>query len=321
MYKKRHPYCSTSSVLSGIKLSSMRRTLTITGWRTKSCCRFETSTSIYIKVPILPQHGSPPPLQIMTLFCSGHPHIQSAMSLAIFTITLLPQLFLALARMTTLCWPLRPFPVPIHLPRPHLPNIMSTKPSPFHPAYQTNIGSLRIPVSSLGPATASAIQDIVTSDITILHPTPETSKSAPSSTPPAAVTLQHNPDLLTSSDPPNLPSSSSSNPALDNTLPTGTTAPSASPRPTSAPDLGAAAEGDGSPQPGSHKEKDALGLPSVNRAIHANTTATLDLPPQSPSLRPITDSDAAVVGPSPWEPNTELTGDQRSSSACFASPV
>ncbi len=87
-----------------------------------------------------------------------------------------------------------------------------------------------------------------------------------------------------------------------------TTAPSASPGPTSAHDLGAVAKDDGSLKPGLRKEKDALDPPSVNHAIHANDMATLDLPPQSPSLPPVTDSDVAIVGRSLREPNAERTG-------------
>jgi len=212
----------------------------------------------------------------------------------------------------------------------------------FRPAHQTTIESLLIPVTSPDSATAGAIRDIVTSGITIPNPTPETSTSAPppsSTSPPAAVSLQHNPDLLTPSDPPSPPSSAPSNPLLDSILPTGlllsshspitrsdlspfltrshrsmivTTTPSASPGPTSAPDLGAAAEDDGSPKPGLLKEKDALDPPSLNRAIHSNTIATLDLPPQSPSLQPVTDSDVAIASPSQKEPNAERTGDHSS---------
>src|SRR6266702_4334427 len=176
----------------------------------------------------------------------------------------------------------------------------------FHPAQQTTTESHHKPVTSPDLATAGATRDIVTSAITIPYPTPETSTSTPplSFAPsPPAVSLQHNPDLLVPSSFPNLPSSASSNPVLDNILSIGpplpspstmsqsdpspsfpqshrsiivTTSPSVSPGPTSAPDLGAATEADGSPKPGLRKEKDALDSPSVNRAIHANTTATLD---------------------------------------------
>ncbi|KAI9447281.1 hypothetical protein BJY52DRAFT_360270 [Lactarius psammicola] len=97
-------------------------------------------------------------------------------------------------------------------------------PDNFHPAHQTTIESLRIPVTSPDPAITGAIRDIVTSGITTPDPPLETSTSALplSSTPPAvAVALHYNPDLLTPSDLPNLPSSASSNLVLDNILPTG----------------------------------------------------------------------------------------------------
>ncbi len=200
----------------------------------------------------------------------------------------------------------------------------------FHFAHQTTIEGLRIPVIPPYLATAGAIGDTATSGITMPYPTPETSPSAPplsSTAPPAAVAVQNNAHLLTS------PSSASSNPDLDNILPTGPplsshspttrsdlspsrpesrrsmialTAPSASPGPTSAPDLGgAAAEDDDRPKPGLRKERDALDPPSVNGAIHA----TLDLPPQSRSLPSVTDSDVAIAGRSLREPNGERTGD------------
>ncbi|KAI9449220.1 hypothetical protein BJY52DRAFT_1420069 [Lactarius psammicola] len=174
----------------------------------------------------------------------------------------------------------------------------------FHPTHQTTIESIRTPVTPPDPTAAGAIQDIVTSGITVPKPAPGTSTCAPppsSTSPPAAVALQHNPDLLTPSDPLDLPSSASSNPVLDNILPTEshrsivvTTAPCASLGPTSAPDLRASVEDDGSPTPSSREEKETLNPLSVNRAIHANTMATLDLPPQSPSLSPATDTNVAI---------------------------
>ncbi|KAI9451762.1 hypothetical protein BJY52DRAFT_1351305 [Lactarius psammicola] len=89
--------------------------------------------------------------------------------------------------------------------------------------------------------------------------------------------------------------------STDNILPKG---------PSSASDLGATSEDDGSTKPGLRKEKDFLDTPSVtaNRAIHTST-ATLDLPPQSRSLLSATDSDVPTAGPSLREPNAKLTGD------------
>ncbi|KAI9445689.1 hypothetical protein BJY52DRAFT_1315439 [Lactarius psammicola] len=146
------------------------------------------------------------------------------------------------------------------------------------------------------------------------HPTTETSAFAPPFPSAfAAAAPQQYADPLTPSNPPNLPSSTSSHPVLDDILPTEshrsiiiTVSPSASPGPTSAPDLDSAAEDHGSPKPGFRKE-DPL---SVNCEIHANTIATRDLPPQSASLPLVTNSDIAIAGLSLREPNAELTGDR-----------
>ncbi|KAI9441074.1 hypothetical protein BJY52DRAFT_1217099, partial [Lactarius psammicola] len=107
--------------------------------------------------------------------------------------------------------------------------------------------------------------------------------------PPTAVDLQHNAHPLTPSDPPDLPSSASDL-VLNNTLPIEsyrpiivTTAPSASPGLTSAPDPGAAAEDNCSPKP--------------------------EPPLQSPSLPLVADSDVVVAGRSLLEPSAELSGD------------
>ncbi|KAI9447443.1 hypothetical protein H4582DRAFT_1893857 [Lactarius indigo] len=147
--------------------------------------------------------------------------------------------------------------------------------------------------------------------------TPETFTSAPplSSTPPAILALQHNQVLLAPSDDPSLPSSTASNPVLDNILPAEScrsimvTAPSASSGPASVSDVGAAAMGDASQKLGLRENKDALDLPSVNRAIHENTIPTLGLLSQAPSLPSITDSNIDIAGPSSWEQNAERIGD------------
>ncbi|KAH8989687.1 hypothetical protein EDB92DRAFT_2001702, partial [Lactarius akahatsu] len=133
-------------------------------------------------------------------------------------------------------------------------------PSSFEPAPPRVDESPRVPV---------------TSDITVPDPAPETSPSTPPLPPTSGpVSPQDNADPPTASNAPSLSSSASSNPVLDNILPTGlilssnspmtrsgpspshpesylsvkiTTAP---PGPTSTPDLGVAAEGDGSAKPG-----------------------------------------------------------------------
>ncbi|KAH9009765.1 hypothetical protein EDB83DRAFT_2557379 [Lactarius deliciosus] len=150
-------------------------------------------------------------------------------------------------------------------------------------------------------------------------PSPETSTPAPSlsfSSLPAAISLQHNADLLTPFNAPNL---SSLAPVLDDMIPTesrrsiATITHSAYPGPTSAPDLNASAEDDGSSLPVFHKEQDAVDLPSVNRAIHASTTSALYFRPQLPS---VTDSDVAILGPSLREPNAERSEDPPGLSHC-----
>ncbi|KAI9434515.1 hypothetical protein H4582DRAFT_1978243, partial [Lactarius indigo] len=172
-----------------------------------------------------------------------------------------------------------------------------------------NTESLSFSATAPDPATADAF---VTSGGRIPHLTSVTSTSTPlrsSTSPPAAVTLQHNADLLVPSDPSNHPSASC--PILDNTLPTEimpTT--SALTGPASEPDLHAAIEEDGGPKLGPRNENDTLGSPSAIRSIHANAMATLDTPPQSP-LPSATDMDPAITGPSTREPNAERTGGGR----------
>ncbi|KAH9045886.1 hypothetical protein EDB83DRAFT_2405526 [Lactarius deliciosus] len=194
----------------------------------------------------------------------------------------------------------------------------------FHTAHPTTTESLHIPVPSPDPATAEAF---VTSRILVPHATPVPSTSPPPlsfTSSPTVVAVQHNPEFLAQSDLPNLPYSAFDNPVLDNSLSTGpppsshlpmtqsgfspsrqeshhsltaTTVPIAPPRPTFAPDMGAATEDNASPTPSSRKENDALDPPSVNRATHA-ITVTLDLLPQFPSLPLVTDSDVAIAGSS-----------------------
>ncbi|KAH8991006.1 hypothetical protein EDB92DRAFT_706372 [Lactarius akahatsu] len=173
----------------------------------------------------------------------------------------------------------------------------------FYPQIADEMTTERLFIPSTSPDSVT-VDAFVTSGRIIPRPISATSTSAPplSSTPPSTAVPP------APSDPPNLPPSS--NPVLDNIFPTGaplsshppmtrsehspscpeshhsstiTTAPRNPPRPTSAPDLDAAPEDNGSPKPGSHQENDALDPPSVNHAIHANTTA-LDLLPQSSSL-------------------------------------
>ncbi len=142
------------------------------------------------------------------------------------------------------------------------------------PAYQTTTESFHIPATSPDSATAGATRDIDTSARTMPPTTPETSTPLSSASSTGAVPPRHNADPLTSSDAPDFPSPALPNPVLDNILPTGpplsspspmtrpddspsfpeshclilaTTAPSTSPGQTFVPDLGAAAENEGTP--------------------------------------------------------------------------
>ncbi|KAH9071433.1 hypothetical protein EDB83DRAFT_248990 [Lactarius deliciosus] len=191
-------------------------------------------------------------------------------------------------------------------------------PNNFHPVRQETVESLR--TSATSPDVA------IPSGTAMPQSTLESSISAPPlspTSPPAAVSFRQSKEALIPSDPPNLPAPASSNQALS-ILPTesrhpimATAAPSASPSPTSAPDLGAAAEDD-SREPGLRRDKDVVDPPLVNRAIHGNTMSTLYPPPQSPSLQSVTDSDPVITGRSP---NTGAN--RRSSSTSFTarSPV
>ncbi|KAH9031390.1 hypothetical protein EDB83DRAFT_2525764 [Lactarius deliciosus] len=196
----------------------------------------------------------------------------------------------------------------------------------FHPIHQPSIDSPGVPVPSPTSSTASAIQDTVKSGITTLHPTPETSISPPllPTSPPAVIALRQHAGPPTPSDPPTFPPLASLGRVPDNMLPTGAplsslsddpildltgpiivaAPPSASPGPTSAPNLDAATEDDGSQKSGFQNDNDALD-PFSTRAIHANIMPILDRPP----LLLVTDSDVVITGPSVREPDAERTGD------------
>src|SRR6266571_7174457 len=145
MHKIRHLNCSTSSVLSGIKSFEKRRMPTVGRSRGISSDRFATFTSPCTKIPILPQHDSPPLLMIKMSFCLGHPRIQCATSLAIFTTTLPPQPLLALSSIITPRWTLLPIPVPMYLPRPYLPYFTLTKASRVCHRWRTSTPLTRQP--------------------------------------------------------------------------------------------------------------------------------------------------------------------------------
>ncbi|KAH9027125.1 hypothetical protein EDB84DRAFT_1609050, partial [Lactarius hengduanensis] len=190
----------------------------------------------------------------------------------------------------------------------------------LHLVPQQSVESLHASSTSPDAAIAGTIRDIITSGTSMSQSTLEPSISSPPLSPtssPAAFSLRQNTEPLMPSVPPNHSSPASSNQVLS-VLPTesrhpivATAAPSASPRLTSAPDLGAAADDDGSRKPGLRKDKDAVDPPSVNRAIHGNTMSTPYPPPESPSQPSVTDSDLVITGRSPRGPLAiaERTGD------------
>ncbi|KAN0140428.1 hypothetical protein V8E53_001637 [Lactarius tabidus] len=164
----------------------------------------------------------------------------------------------------------------------------TSAPASFHPPCQTATESVHDSTTSPNPAAAAATRDD-TSARTLAPTTCETSMSTSSASPPAAVSLQNNADLLVHSDPPEIPSSAS--PVLD--VITATFSPGTSPWPTSAPLLDTA---EGSIMAGSLDDEDAHDLPSENRTIQANTVAILDRPPPTRTTLPSA-TDIAVASP------------------------
>ena len=227
---------------------------------------------------------------------------------------------LAIASLTSPDAPSSSIPAP-----PHVDENLTVPPlDNSHPTRQPVDTSL----TSLDPS--NAIQDIVSSGITKSYPTPEVATSPPSppTSPPDPIFLQDKADLMTSSNPLDLPSPASG-PIRDNMFPAGlslsthflmtrtdltpsvpevrcplttTSALSASLVPTS--DLGTLSEEDGNPTP---KGQDALDPPSVHHAIDTNIIPTPVPPPQPPSLL-VTESDVAIIGRSAQERNGEPTG-------------
>ncbi|KAH9023413.1 hypothetical protein EDB84DRAFT_1440968 [Lactarius hengduanensis] len=186
--------------------------------------------------------------------------------------------------------------VPLLASGDHTPVLVS-----FHPAHPTTVEDHHILVTSSDPTTANASRGGVDTFIrTMPYPTPETLLPPPltSTFPPGAVTHQHNADSRTSSDVPDFPSSPPI-PVPEKIFPTDpplspdppvtrsdhahsllesqssmlATTPPGTPQPASVlPGLGAATEGGGNVKGILHKDKDALGPPSVNH--HAKTMAT-----------------------------------------------
>ncbi|KAH9017474.1 hypothetical protein EDB83DRAFT_2437573 [Lactarius deliciosus] len=183
----------------------------------------------------------------------------------------------------------------------------------FNPVHQT---ALRFPAASPDLVITRVIQGSLDTSTTMIPlPTVEPLAPAPPPTPlvstfPGGFVGPYIVDQRTSSGIPNVPSLPSSTAVLNNMPPTGShslllvpASPSPSRlQPSSAPDLDAATEGEGTAKAALHKESDALDTPS---AILENVMTTPDLPPQFPSPSV---TDAAAAGPS-WRPlGTEHTG-------------
>ena len=221
-------------------------------------------------------------------------------------------------------------PAPLHIDQ----SLTTVPPLDSCHRTETTIETVRLHGTTPDPTNADELQDIITTGTSMPYPVPEAPTSAlhhSSTSPPVGVTLRHSTDTQMPFNAPNLPLSASTNPVLNNTVQIGlshsshlpitlsvlllsfpeshhsmivTASPSASPEPTSVPDLGAAAEGGGGAAPGLCKEGHALDPPSVNRTIDV----TLDLLKQSSSLPSVTDPDVAIEGHSLREPNAEHDG-------------
>ncbi|KAI9445698.1 hypothetical protein BJY52DRAFT_1315518 [Lactarius psammicola] len=201
---------------------------------------------------------------------------------------------------------------------PPLDNDILFVPESFHPTHKTTNENSRIPATSLDPLTARVIQDGMD---TFTRTTPLSTQDLSASTPPnskastrqtGAARVQTAANCRTSSDDPDVPSSPSPTPVLDVMLPTESHSslrtPAApgllDPRLSSAPHLGADAEGEGSARAASHMEQDSL---YPRWPIYEDITLTPDLPPQLPS--PLSILGVATAGPSRRSFDAEYTGD------------
>ncbi|KAF8257096.1 hypothetical protein EI94DRAFT_1760739 [Lactarius quietus] len=204
--------------------------------------------------------------------------------------------------------------VPVALHDSHSENRMDVPlldnniPASFHPTRHTAIENTPVPTTSSDPATAVGDrQDIETSVRTMLPTTSASSTFASFVSPTSAVSLQNTTDRLVRSDAPEIPSTASPGPVLDEI--TGTY-----PWPTSAPDLGTA---EGSTMIGSRDNMDAPNPTSVDRPIQANTVAPdlslqpLSPPPPPPPPPPLPSAtDIVMAGPSEQAFDAERTWDE-----------
>ena len=194
---------------------------------------------------------------------------------------------------------------------PQIDNTLVLAPSPC--AHQTATGDSHDSTTSPDSAAAVAAQDDLPART--MAPTIRAASTRTTSvSSPATVSFQNNADLLTRhSGSPEIPSSTSPEPVLENILPTGTpptltisylnltdersyleshssimvnTSPRTSPWLTSAPGLVSATGDEGSLKASSREDKDTPDLPSLDRASQAAATAIVNVLPQLP---PITD--------------------------------
>ncbi|KAH9071388.1 hypothetical protein EDB83DRAFT_2363184 [Lactarius deliciosus] len=180
-------------------------------------------------------------------------------------------------------------------------------PRSIHSAHRTAIDNPRIPATSPNLVTAQAIQGGVDTTTTMPSSTPETFPPTPNAT--GTVHIRYTAERRTSSNRPDFSSSPSPTPILDDMLqieshssiPAPATPGTSRQWLSSAPDLGVAAEGDGSAEVTLHKETNP---PSV---IRENTMSTPELPSQSPS--PQSANEVAIAGPSRRSLDAEHTGD------------
>ncbi len=297
--------------------------------------RFSTSTHIWDNILLEP--SSYPVCNV-----TGHIHDDSASTTVARTV-LSDNAALVPAPLASSDVPSSSVPAPRHVDEsftdvPPLDNDIYV-PVSFHPAHQTATENPHISATSQDPATARAIQggtdtSTTTTPLSTLEPsayTPPPTSMASTSTP-GAVAVQHIADRRTPSDVLDVPSLPSPIQVLDDIPPTCPRASSNSPvtgsdhassspgphssflapaspgpsrlRVSSAPDLGAVIEVEGSAKAALHKERDALDPPS---AIRENIMAAPDLPPHSPPSSLVTD--VAITGPSWRSLGDEHTGD------------
>jgi hypothetical protein len=224
--------------------------------------------------------------------------------------------------------PLSPsLPVPLHVDEDIIDVLRldnNVVPASLYSAHRTATDSenVRDSATSPDPAVSNVARDIKTPTRVITPTSPGSSPLTSSVSSTGAVPLQNNVDVLVHSDAPEIPSSASPEPVLQEitgsslsltlliesnhrpSFPDSHCSILATTSPTSAPELGAAIK-EASPKAGSREDRDAADPPSVNRAIQENSMLIQGLPPQPPP-RP-TATEIAIAGPSRWELDAKHT--------------